>query len=83
MSILKQLAGLIYIMFYYLLESTLFGGILYIAWISVIQKFMLVEPFSSIQITYINCIVIIWAYKLVTYNFMKVLNKYLGEESSD
>jgi len=59
----KNIISVIYLMFYFLLESLLIGIILYVAWITIIPKFNI-----NIDLTYLNCTIIIWLYKLIKFN---------------
>jgi hypothetical protein len=59
---------LIQLSIYYFIESLLIGAVAFIAWHSAIHKFF---PFD---ITYLNCVSIIWAYKLIRFDLFKFIN---------
>ena len=71
---LKNFLAVVQIMSYYLLESLLIGIVFFVVWLTVILKFV------DVNLTYLNCVMIIWLFKLLKFDIFNFIRNYQYDE---
>ena len=73
----RTILTIIQLLFYYLVEAFFIGVIFYMGWISIGIKFF------NIELTYFNCVFIVWLFKLLRFDLLGFSSRNIIIEKED